>query len=359
MKILAMDIGAGTKDVLLYDDSKKSVENCIKMVLPSPSLVYAEKIREATRLRSGLFLRGHSIGGGSIGSALGEHVKNGFRAVMTEDAAYTVRNDLCEVKELGIEIVNGENPSGPFEGEILTLDEVNISDLQRFLTSVGEPCLDLDFVAIAVQDHGVFPRGMSNREFRIQTLRDRLAEDSNPQALAFMEHEIPSCFQRMKSAATASKNQLPEARVLLMDTATDAILGCLKDPILRDANHILVVNVGNGHTMAALVTGGAIVGMMEHHTQLLSSQTVEGLLLTFANGTLSNEDVFREHGHGVFYLADAPGFSEIEKIVATGPNRGMLIRSNLTVHSANPAGDVMMTGPIGLVEAVKRKLRPE
>ncbi len=359
MKILAMDIGAGTKDILLYDDNKKSVENCIKMVLPSPSLVYAEKIREATRLRSDIFLKGHSIGGGPVASALREHVKKGFRALMTEDAAYTVRNDLVEVEELGIEIVNGDNPSGTFEGEILTLDEVNLSDLQSFLTSVGEPCLDLDFVALAVQDHGVFPRGMSNREFRIQTLLDRLAEDSKPEVLAFMEHEIPSCFRRMKSAATASRNQLPNAKVLLMDTATDAILGCLEDPILADVNHVLVVNVGNGHTMAALVSGGSIVGMMEHHTQLLNSQTVEGLLLAFANGKLSNEDVFRERGHGVFYLADAPGFSQIERIVATGPNRGMLARSNLTVHSANPAGDVMMTGPIGLVEAVKRKLRPE
>ena len=32
MKILAIDIGAGTEDVLLYDDEKSSVENCIKMV---------------------------------------------------------------------------------------------------------------------------------------------------------------------------------------------------------------------------------------------------------------------------------------------------------------------------------------
>ncbi len=218
--------------------------------------------------------------------------------------------------------------------------------------------MDLDFVALAVQDHGVFPEGMSNREFRIQTLHDRLAEDSNPEALAFMEHEIPSSFRRMNSAALAAKTQLPTAKILLMDTATDAILGCLEDPILKDANHILIVNIGNGHTMAALVSGGSIVGMMEHHTQLLSSQMVESLLRAFADGTLRNKDVFSGHGHGVFYLTKAPGFSRIERIIATGPNRGILAGSNLTVHSASPAGDVMMTGPIGLVKAVTRKLRP-
>jgi uncharacterized protein (DUF1786 family) len=32
MKILAIDIGAGTEDVLLYDDEKRSIENCIKTV---------------------------------------------------------------------------------------------------------------------------------------------------------------------------------------------------------------------------------------------------------------------------------------------------------------------------------------
>jgi uncharacterized protein (DUF1786 family) len=40
MKILAIDIGAGTEDVLLYDDEKRSIENCIKMVLPSPCQVF-------------------------------------------------------------------------------------------------------------------------------------------------------------------------------------------------------------------------------------------------------------------------------------------------------------------------------
>ena len=63
MKILALDIGAGTEDVLLFDDAKESVENCIKMVLPSPSLVFAANVREATRLHQDLFINGDIIGG--------------------------------------------------------------------------------------------------------------------------------------------------------------------------------------------------------------------------------------------------------------------------------------------------------
>jgi hypothetical protein len=42
--------------------------------------------------------------------------------------------------------------------------------------------------------------------------------------------------------------------------------------------------------------------------------------------------------------------------VVTGPNRKVLAETNLPVHFATPAGDVMMTGTIGLVVATKRKL---
>ena len=57
MKILALDIGAGTQDILLYDDEKKSVENCIKIVLPSPSQILAAKVREATQLCQDLYIK--------------------------------------------------------------------------------------------------------------------------------------------------------------------------------------------------------------------------------------------------------------------------------------------------------------
>jgi len=95
---------------------------------------------------------------------------------------------------------------------------------------------------------------------------------------------------------------------------------------------------------------------MEHHTRLLNPQKIERLLINFADGKLSNEEVFKDNGHGLFFLTEPPGFSNIEKMVATGPNRNILAKTNLSIHFATPAGDVMMTGPIGLVEATKRKM---
>ena len=61
MRILAIDIGAGTEDILLYDDQKKSIENCVKMVLPAPSQVFAAKVREAAKLYKDLFIKGDNI----------------------------------------------------------------------------------------------------------------------------------------------------------------------------------------------------------------------------------------------------------------------------------------------------------
>ena len=357
MKILAIDIGAGTEDILLFDSRKTSIENCVKMVLPAPTLVFASKVREATGRCTDLFIRGDVIGGGAISSALRAHVEAGCRVILTEQAAYTVRNDLDEVSNLGMELVRGENEPRGFEGETLTLEEVNLTQLQAFLTTFGETLFDVDVVAVAVQDHGVFPKGTSNRQFRIQTLMELLKGNPRAENLAFREGEIPSCFLRMQSAAQASRRQLPNAEVLLMDTSPDAVVGCSKDPSVQQADPILVVNVGNGHTMAALLSEGNIVGVLEHHTHRLNSEKIERLLINFADGNLTDEEVFDSYGHGLFFLSEPPGFDRVEKVAVTGPNRNILANAKFPVYFASPAGDVMMTGPIGLVEAAKTKFK--
>ena len=104
MKILSVDIGAGTQDILLFDSRKHRVENCIKMVLPSPSQLFALRVKEATQQRQALFIKGDIIGGGSFTSALRNHLGTGLQVFMTENSAYTVRNDLGEVQKLGIQL---------------------------------------------------------------------------------------------------------------------------------------------------------------------------------------------------------------------------------------------------------------
>ena len=357
MKILALDIGAGTEDIFLFDSQKKSIENCVKLVLPSPSRVFAAKVRELTRLGKDVLVKGDVIGGGSFSVALKDHIEQALRVIMTEKAAYTVRNDLDEVRKLGIEVVEKESELEGFNGEILTIGEVDLIQLQEFLAKFGENFTDVEVVAIAVQDHGVFPKGMSNRRFRINKMRELLEANPKPENFAFMEDRIPPFFLRMRSAAQASRKQLSKAKVLLMDTSPDAILGCLKDPLVKRNELVLAVNVGNGHTIAALISEENIVGVMEHHTRLLNPEKIERFLVDFADGKLTDEEVFEDDGHGLFFLSEPPTFSKIDMVIATGPNRNMLTKTNLSVHFAAPAGDVMMTGPIGLVEVAKRKFK--
>jgi uncharacterized protein (DUF1786 family) len=352
MKILALDIGTGTLDILLYD-SRRNIENCVKLILPAPHLLFAVQVQEATRQQRDLFLTGDVIGGGALTSALRNHLKQGLRVVMTEQAAYTVRNNLDVVRELGIEIA--QVPFTGFRGATIRLEEVNLTPIREFLTFFNEPLHDLDAIAVAVQDHGVFPKGMSNRQFRIQTLKTLLTPNSRPENLAFIDEEIPEYFLRMRSAVEASRRHLSSVDVYVMDTSPAAILGCLVDTNVNAATTTLVVNVGNGHTMAALVKENAIIGVMEHHTHLLTPQKLERLLVEFANGTLSDRMIFDDNGHGLFYLEEPPGFSQIETIAGTGPNRAMLSKTTLPIHYSAPGGDVMITGPIGLIEAVNRK----
>jgi uncharacterized protein (DUF1786 family) len=353
MKILALDIGTGTLDILLYD-SRRNIENCVKLILPAPHLLFAAQVHDATRQQYDLFIQGDVIGGGALTSALRNHLKQELRVIMTEQAAYTVRNNLDAVRELGIETVR--HPFTNFQGSTIHLEEVLLTPIREFLSYFNEPLCDLDAIAVAVQDHGVFPRGTSNRQFRIQTMKTLLTHNPRPEHLAFIAEEIPTYFLRMRSAAQASRRHLSQVDIYVMDTSPAAILGCLVDIKGNDAAPVLVVNVGNGHTMAALVNKETIIGVMEHHTHLLTPQKLERLLMEFANGTLSDRVVFNDNGHGLFYLDEPPGFSQIETIAATGPNRAILSRTTLPIHYSAPGGDVMITGPIGLIEAVKRKL---
>ncbi len=61
MKILCVDIGTGTQDILLYD-SRLDLENGFKLVVPSPTMRVHRRLKEATRQRKGVVLTGVTMG---------------------------------------------------------------------------------------------------------------------------------------------------------------------------------------------------------------------------------------------------------------------------------------------------------
>src|SRR5512143_4111851 len=107
MKILCVDVGTGTQDILLYD-SDKEIENCLKLVMPSPTLRVAQQVREATRTRKALVLTGVMMGGGPCHWAVLDHVRAGYKVYATSEAARTFDDELDKVASMGIRVVSDE-----------------------------------------------------------------------------------------------------------------------------------------------------------------------------------------------------------------------------------------------------------
>ena len=342
MRILAIDIGAGTQDILLFDSQKK-VENCTSFVLPTPSRFFAEKLKT---IESHVYIHGDTIGGGAIGRAVSRHLEKGYRVAMEESAAFSIRNDLDEVRALGIEV--GEKPEQN-QFEELEIREVDLPLFEKFLSNFGDD-LKVDVVAIAVQDHGVSPKGVSDRAFRFANMESMLRRDNRPETFHFLEDTIPDHYPRMKSVVAAVKRS-SSVRVLVMDTAFSAILGCLGEA----SGPSLVVNVGNGHTIAALLCENRVEGLYEQHTHELTSEKVERDLRLFVRGELDGKRVFKENGHGAVTLKPLPA---VFPVIVTGPNRDLFRKTSFKFIYAAPGGNTMMTGPMGLVRAVQYRFGP-
>ncbi len=344
-KILAVDIGAGTQDILLYDD-EQTPENCISMILPAPTRRYVQQIEQCDH---DLFISGDAIGGGGIASALIRHLKKGYRVTMTEDAAFTLRNSPEQVREYGI-IIDSQPACGGSQPESMHLCEFDWSYVKQFLSFFGEAG-DIDCVAVAVQDHGVPPEPTSNRAFRFNMIEQHLKQQGSVEGFAFALEAIPPCYKRMRAVATAAQLHCGCAAVA-MDTCFAAILGCLED-----SRSSIVVNVGNSHTVAATVTNGTLSGLMEHHTSCLTTEKLDTLLERFIQGNITSEDVLNDGGHGVTIL-DACGFDSTQPIMVTGPRRNLLQKSRLHIQCAAPHGNMMLTGPFGLIKGACHVLYP-
>ena len=102
MQILAVDIGTGTQDILLFD-ARLDAENNFKLVLPSPTMMVRRKIEAATQRRVAIALHGVTMGGGPCAWAVEAHRKAGLQVFATPAAARTLNDDLSAVQEKGIQ----------------------------------------------------------------------------------------------------------------------------------------------------------------------------------------------------------------------------------------------------------------
>src|SRR3989304_3842492 len=107
MKILCVDIGTGTQDILLYN-SDQEIENCLKLVMPSPTLRVAREVKQATRAGRSIILTGVTMGGGPSHWAVMDHIKAGHKVYATPEAARTFDDELDKVERMGITVIAEE-----------------------------------------------------------------------------------------------------------------------------------------------------------------------------------------------------------------------------------------------------------
>ena len=341
MRILAIDVGTGTQDIMVYDDEKE-LENSIKVVLPSPHLYISQKIRET---ENDLYFTGEIMGGGKLKNTLLEHMEKGYKVVMEEVPAKTIRDKLSQVEALGIEIATKDKEYKDYSK--IKLGDINITKLSEFLLGYDLE-FDFDEIAIAVQDHG-YNENMGDRDFRFEKFREKLKEPIKPEEFAF-KGNVPDYYTRMKAVERSVEKEGIDIAPLVMDTKFASITGMCYDSLTSKLNSYIAIDIGNGHTTAASIEDGKIQGIFEHHTSSLTPESLENYLRRLADGIITNEEVYNDHGHGAHVINP---ISEIEKVIVTGPKRELIEKTSLDWHHASPGGDVMMTGTVGLIKALE------
>src|SRR5919108_1681792 len=290
-RILAVDVGTGTQDILIFE-AGTVIENAVQLIMPSPTVLLAERVKQATADRADLFLTGVTMGGGPDHWAIESHLREGLLVYATAEAARTFDDDLERVTAMGVRIVDGPNGAGT--ARRLEMRDFYFAELMQALRAFGVST-DFDAVAVAVFDHGAAPPGVSDRRFRFDYLRDQVERGTRLEGFGFLAGEIPARMTRMQAVARSWEGAAP---IFLMDTGPSALLGALDDPAVGTVQRPMVVNLGNFHTIAALLDEHRIAGLFEHHTGELSREELERYLDQLASGTISNQAVFDDMGHG-------------------------------------------------------------
>ena len=337
--LLAIDVGGGTQDLFLWDPAQP-VENATKLVLPAPTQVLARRLRQLTAQERAVYLGGQLMGGGALTRAVRQHLARSLPLYASTQAALTLSDRLEEVQQWGIILAD----SAPPDTVTLPLGDVDLEALRQVFQAFEVP-FPTHF-AVAVQDHGFSPQA-SNRRSRFEYWEDFLTRGGLLSDLAF--REPPPRFTRM----LAVQQTLPQA--LLMDTCAAGVRGALLDALAREHQEqgLMVVNLGNAHTFAALAQGERLWAIYEHHTGLLSPEKLFDHLTRFQTGALTNDEVFADNGHGCAYGPDYSPTAKFPFTVITGPRRRLA--QGWPGHFAAPFGDMMLTGCFGLVAAFIEK----
>ena len=160
-------------------------------------------------------------------------------------------------------------------------------------------------------------------------------------------------MNRLKSIAICAGAMATE-EIYVMDSGMAAILGGSMDLMARNRDRIVILDVATSHTVGAAMRGDDIAGFFEYHTHDITLDRLEALIVALCDGKLEHQRVLSEGGHGA-YLREAIDYRSVEVTIATGPKRRLVAPSKLQISFGAPWGDNMMTGTVGLLEALRRR----
>jgi uncharacterized protein (DUF1786 family) len=352
MQVLTVDVGTGTQDIFLFD-SNLDLENGYKMVVPSPTMMFHRRIRQATQERRPVLLTGVLMGGGPVSWAAKDHLRAGLPLYATPPAARTFDDDLDAVQHrMGVTLVS-EDEAASLGGDLerLELKDFDYQMISAAFEQFGY-ALAPDLLAVAVFDHGNSPPGYSDRQFRFDYLSQRIEAGNSLAAFAFKAEEVPAIMTRLQAVVFSARDvALP---LMVMDTAPAAILGATLDPRVSARQRMLVANVGNFHCLAFRLGPDGIEGVFEHHTGEVTLERLDLLVQNLADASLTHDDVFNDKGHGALMYSDEPMTLPADSwgLAVTGPRRSMMLESRHRPYFAVPFGDMMIAGCFGMLRAL-------
>ena len=348
MRILAVDVGTGTQDILLFD-SANAIENSVQMVMPSPTVIARDRVLAATAARRPVVLTGVNMGGGPVTGAVRQHVERGLAVFATPSAAETFDDDPAAVREMGVEIVSEDEARAVRNAVAVELKDLDLGMVRRSLAAFDVEA-EWDALAVAVFDHGNAPPGYSDRKFRFNHLKQQVRDGKrNPAAFAYLADEVPGYLTRMQAVIDVASRDDPGRPMLMMDTAQAAVLGSLEDPRVAAEPRKVVANLGNEHTLGFYMEQSSIMGIYEHHTHVVGRERLEDHLRRLVRGDLDDDEVWGGQGHGAIVIEAAGTDPRFVSVI--GPMRGMLVGSSLQPYFATPHGSMMLAGPFGLIRA--------
>jgi len=337
-RILAIDIGAGTMDTLVYDPAQP-MENAVQLVLPSATSLAARKIAAVREQGKPVFLHGNLMGGYHTTNAVCRTCRPDWRSTRPSAPPRTVHDDLDLLRARGIVIT--DDP--PRDAIRIEFRDVDLARLERTLAQYDVTLPET--IAIAAQDHDFSPKA-SNRLFRFEHWRRFLTPGST-----LGEHiwRTPPAYM---TRLLAIQRDVPGA--IVADTGPVAVLGALEDERVaeRAAAGACIVNVGNQHVLGLLVRGETLLGVVEHHTEAVDTAKLKRLIARLVAGTITHDEVFADDGHGALVLDDYRQLAPFDFVAITGPNRRLA--KSLAWYEAAPHGAMMLSGCFGLVRGVQR-----